>query len=68
MESSGEEPELEEEGAELSTPPPEKKKKIETRAFDWKKPTTVFKTPVSIKRTTKTPRKGESSQKKPKRK
>ena len=68
VESSGEEPESEEEEAEPSTPSLEKKKKIETRASDWKKPAPVSKTLVSLKRPTKTLKKGESSQKKPKKK
>ena len=56
--------ELEDE-AELATPPLEKKKRMETRALDKKKPASVFKTPVSQKRPVKIPKKGESSQKKP---
>ena len=60
VESSGKEPEMEEE-AKPAIPPPEKKKRIETRAFDRKKPAFAFKTPVSLKRPTNTPKKGESS-------
>ena len=45
----------EEEAMEPATPPLEKKK-----------PASAFKTKVSLKRTMKTPNKGESSQKKPK--
>ena len=60
VESSGEEPESEEK-AEPSIPLPEKKKKIETQAFDRKKPASIFKTLISLKRPTKTPRKEESS-------
>ena len=67
VENFGEELESEEE-AELATPPPKKKKRIETRAFDWKKPTSTFKIPVSLSRPFKTPKKGESSQKKQKKK
>ena len=63
VESSSEEPESKE--AEPSTPPPEKRKKIEIQASNRKKPATVSKTPVSLKRPTKTSKKGESSQKKP---
>ena len=61
--SSSEEPKSEEE-AELAIPAPEKKKKIKPRISVRKKSTPVFKTPVSLKRPTKTPKKGESSQKK----
>ena len=67
MDSFGEESELEEE-AEPTTPPPEKKKKMETWASDQKKPASAFKTPVPQKRPTKTPKTGESSQKKQKKK
>ena len=67
VESSGEELESEEE-AEPATPPLEKKKKIETRASERKKPTSAFKILVSLKRPTKTPQKRESSQMKLKRK
>ena len=67
VESSSEDPESKEE-AELVTPPPEKKKKMETHASDRKKPTFAFKTPTSHKRLVKTPKKGESSQKKQKKK
>ena len=64
VESFGEDSKSEEE-AKPATPPP--KKKMETRASDKKKPTSTFKTPASQKRLVKTPKKGESSQKKPKR-
>ena len=64
--SSGEEPESEE--AEPATPPPKKKKGIETQSSDQKKLALAFKTPVAPKRPTKTPQKGESSQKKQKKK
>ena len=57
-----------EEVAEPATPPPEKKMKIEARASEQKKLASAFKILVSQKRPTKTPKKGESSQKKPKRK
>ena len=56
-----EKPELEEEGAEPAIPPLEKKKKLKTRASDRKKSAPIFKTPVSLKKPTKTPKKGESS-------
>ena len=45
VDSSGEEPKLEEE-AEPATPLLQKKKKMETRASDRKKPTSSFKTLV----------------------
>ena len=67
VESSSEEPELEEE-VELATPSLEKKKRIETRSSDRKKPNFAFKTLVSLKRPSKTLKKGESFQKNPKRK
>ena len=67
MNSSSGEPESEDE-AEPATTLPEKKKKMETRASDWKKLASTFKTPVPQKRPTKTPKKEKSSQKKPKRK
>ena len=67
VESSGQEPESEEE-AKPTTPPPEKKKKTKTWASEQKKPASAFKTLVSQKRPIKTPKKGESSQKKLKRK
>ena len=60
VDSSSKELELEEE-AELATPPLEKKKKMETRASDWKKPASAFKTLASQKRPVKIPKKGESS-------
>ena len=60
VESSDEDPELEEE-AERLTPLPEKKKKMNTRASDRKKPAFVFKTLASQKKLVKTPKKGESS-------
>ena len=49
VESSSEEPESKEE-AEPATPLLEKKKKIKTQASKQKKPTSAFKTPVSLKR------------------
>ena len=61
MESFGEELKSEEERAEPATPPPEKKKKSKTQASERKKPASIFKTPVSLKRPRKTPKKGESS-------
>ena len=67
IESSGGEPESEDEAKPAITLP-KYKKKIETRSSDQKKPTFAFKTLASQKRPTKTPRKGESFQKKPKRK
>ena len=70
MVSSSEEPKLEEEEeVELETPPLEMTR-LKTRTFERKKSTPAFKTPVSTKRPTKgkTLKKGESSQKKPKRK
>ena len=51
--SSGEELELEE--AEPATPPPKKKKGIETWSSNQKKHASAFKTPVAPKRPTKTP-------------
>ena len=66
VESSNEDPESKEE-AELATPLPEEKKKMETRASDRKKPASTFKTPASQKRLLKTPKKGESFQKEPRR-
>ena len=60
VDSSGREPESENE-AEPATPLPEKKKKMETRASDRKKTAFAFKTSVPKKRPTKTPKKGESS-------
>ena len=69
MVSSSKEPKLEEEEVEPETPPPEKTK-LKTRTFEWKKSTLAFKTPGSNKRLVKgkTPKKGESFQKKPKKK
>ena len=67
MENSSEEPESEEE-AELATPPPKKKKRIKTQSSDWKKLASTFKSAVSLKRPTKTLKKGISSKKKSKRK
>ena len=69
MVNSNEELETEEEGAELETPPLEKTK-LKTRTFERKKSTPAFKTLGSSKKPAKgkTPKKGESSQKKPKRK
>ena len=64
--TSNDEPRFDEEEAEPATPPPEKKKKIKTWASKWKKSAPISKTPVSLKRPMKTPKKGESSQKKPK--
>ena len=64
--TSNNEPGFDKEEAEPTTPPPEKKKKIKTRAFEQKKSAPVFKTLVSLKRPMKTPKKGKSSQKKPK--
>ena len=66
VESSNEDPKLEEE-AKRATLLPEKKKKMETQASDRKKPASAFKTPASQKRPVKIPKKGESSLKKPKR-
>ena len=69
MVSSNDEPRSdEEEEAEPTTPLPKKKKKIKTRASKWKKSAPVFKIPVSLKRPTKIPKKGESSRKKFKKK
>ena len=59
--TSNDEPGFDEVEAESVTPPPEKKKKIKTRASKQKKSAHVFKTPVSLKRSTKTSKKGESS-------
>ena len=56
VESSDDEPESEEE-TEPATPLLEKKKRIQTRDSDQKKPAFAFKTPVSLKRPTKTPKK-----------
>ena len=63
--SSSEELESEEEEAELATPPLEKTK-LKTRTSEHKKSNPVFKTLGSSKRLAKrkTPKKGESSQKK----
>ena len=63
--SFGKKSELEEE-AEPATLLP--KKKMETQASDWKKPAFAFKTPVPQKRPTKTSKKGDSPQKKQKKK
>ena len=63
VDNSSEEPESEEE-AKPATPLLEKKKKMETRASDKKKPASAFKTLTSQKKPVKTPKKGESSQKK----
>ena len=69
MVSSSDEPGFKgEEEAKPATPSLEKKKKIKTSAYEWKKPASVFKTLVSLKRPTKMPKKGESSQKKLKKK
>ena len=59
MGSFGREPELEEE-AEPVTPLAKKRRRMEARASDKKKPTSTFKTPILPKRLVKTPRKGES--------
>ena len=58
--------ELEEE-AEPTSPPLEKKKRMETRASDKKKHASAFKILVSQKRPVKTLKKRESSHKKAKR-
>ena len=63
--SSGEEQESEEE-AKPMTLPAEKRRRMETQASDKKKPAFMFRTPVPLKQPVKTPRKGESSQKKAK--
>ena len=55
-----------EEEDEIATPPPEKRKKIEMQSSDRKKLTSTFKTLIPPKRPTKTPQKGESSQKRQK--
>ena len=67
VESFGEEPESKE-GAEPTTASLEKKKKIETWASEQKKPDSIFKTLVFLKRPMKTPKKEESSLKKLKKK
>ena len=59
VESSSEEPESVE--AKPTTPPPEKKKRIETWSFNRKKPASAFKTLISLKKSTKIPKKGKSS-------
>ena len=65
--SSSEKPESEEEEVEPSTPIPEKKK-LKTQTSNRKKSTPIFKTLVSFKKPTKTPKNRKSSQKKPKKK
>ena len=50
---------------EPSTPPPEPKAKIRIHSIDKKKPPPVYKSSVAPKRPTKTPQKGEGSNKKP---
>ena len=65
--SSGRELESEEE-AEPVTLLAEKRKRMETRASDKKKPASAFKTLVPLKQPVQTPRKGKSSLKKPRRK
>lgn len=55
-----------EEEPEPSTPRTEGKARVDTRSSDRKKPASAFKTPVTPKQPTRTPRKGESSLKKPK--
>ena len=66
-ESSGGNAESEEED-EPATPPLEKKKRMDTRALDKKKLASTFKTSIAPKWPMKSPRKGKSSQKKPRRK
>ena len=62
---SYEELKSEKEEAEPATPLPEKKK-LKTRTSDPRKSTPIFKTLISLKRPTKTPKKWKSCQKKPK--
>ena len=50
------------------TPLPKQKKRMNTPVSDKKKPTSGFKTLVAPKQPSKTPQKGESSQKKQKKK
>ena len=57
-----------EEEAEPETLPPDKRRRMDTRASDKKKPGPEFKTSVIPKRPIKTPGKGGSSKKKPKEK
>ena len=72
MVSSSKEPESKED--EEAEPEPKtpllEKTRLKTRTFEWKKATPVFKTLVSTKRSTKgkMPKKGKSSQKKPRKK